>query len=76
MRCVYLWAEQVGFFLRGYAPESEVGMNAKPKRVVSSTVPLGVLLSEKCPKVPVSEATPSTAYWTGGPDSQLPDADD
>ena len=38
-------------------------------------IPLGILLSEECPKAEISMALPTSAWWTGGPESQVPDAD-
>jgi len=43
--------------------------------VENNRVPLGILLSEESPKVAICPQTPTTAWWTGGPDSQTPDAD-
>ena len=47
----------------------------KRKEQETPGVPLGILLSEECPKVEISMALPTTAWWTGGPDSQVPDPD-
>lgn len=38
-------------------------------------VPLGVLLSEEKPKFRIEAMTPTSATWTGGPDSQVADPD-
>lgn len=38
-------------------------------------VPLGILLSEEMPKVALSMAIPTTAYWTGPPDEANRDED-
>lgn len=38
-------------------------------------VPLGVLLSEEMPKVALSMAVPTSAYWTGSPDEANRDED-
>lgn len=60
-------------------------MNAKnveaettnPASFKGETLPIGILLSEKVkrPTKTSSHALPSSAYWTGGPDSQVSDSD-
>ena len=41
----------------------------------SENVPLGVLLSEENKKYEFTNASPTSAWWTGGPDSQTMDSD-
>lgn len=38
-------------------------------------VPLGVLLSEENKKYELTSSSPTSAWWTGGPDSQTMDSD-
>lgn len=48
---------------------------SRPK-IQEERQPLGVLLAEKINKRDVaSMASPTTAYWTGGPDTAYPDPD-
>lgn len=47
------------------------GKNIGPKK----PRPLGVVLSTRTPKIAISASSATSAVWTGGPDSQVPDSD-
>ncbi|KKW25143.1 MAG: hypothetical protein UY68_C0005G0001 [Parcubacteria group bacterium GW2011_GWF2_52_12] len=46
-----------------------------PITAETEEIPLGILLSEEIPKLETTMSVPTSAWWTGGPDSASMDPD-